>query len=120
MRCFWGVLKPRKHLFKFCSQQSLLICTIYIFYIQSFILFAMFELQNGFPALRPFAQPQAVAGSEHGLAEFGRGLPVPMDTPSFPLLPSPCPIISKYYLSPSSLIITLFLYLGYLYSSISI
>ena len=50
---------------KFCSQQSILMYIIYIFYIQNFISFVMFELQNGFPGPRPLAQPQAVAGSEH-------------------------------------------------------
>ena len=77
MRCFGGVLKPRKHFFKFCSQQSILMYILYIFYIQSFISFVMFELQNGFPGPRPLAQPQAVAGSERGWASFGRALPVP-------------------------------------------
>ena len=51
-------------------------CTLYIFYIESFISFVMFELQNGFLGLRLLAQPQAVAGSEHGLAQFGKALPV--------------------------------------------
>ena len=80
MRCFWGVLKPRKHFKKFCSQEGILMYILYIFYIQSFISFVMFELQNGFPGPRPFAQPhclQAAAGSEcyyhcQGVAKFER------------------------------------------------
>ena len=31
---------------------------LYIFYIQSFISFVIFELQNEFPGPRPLAQPQ--------------------------------------------------------------
>jgi len=69
---FCGVLKPGIYFFEFCSQQSVLMCTIYIFYIQNFISFVMFEPGNGFPGLRPLAQPQAVAEPERASSQFGR------------------------------------------------
>jgi hypothetical protein len=85
MRYFVGVLKPGIFFFEFCSQQSVLMCTIYIFYIQNFISFVMFEPGNGFPRLRPLAQPQAVAEPERASSQFGRGLPVPTSLGRFDL-----------------------------------